>query len=369
MVRLSLFRRGETLPVALKKPPSTVSRGSRRTAHSPSPSEDSSADEHSVPESEVQWLRKMIEKEKAEKEWIMARYEVAEFYLKAKDEEIQRLRGELSKGAAPTSPVFCIPAKVGKVEEPFIAPQAPFIAPQVEKAKPKAEPRAPMSLKDRRGVQLSLVGSVVSNAGPRSAVQLVTSESLPGQPIAGFAQSQPQQQQQEHQQMRQVSSLNMRRKSLPCGSSELLTVDTKQKLDEDMGPQSPKRRVPSKTWSNHNPANANAPKDGEAGDAFGRSVTERMGTALLVRPSGLQRRRSEPSAAVLTVNTTKTNRLDEEPASPKRVTGRPLSGAKWSRMSSLTSGSSAPAGGDEPSGEQGGAQKRVAGEVAKTENA
>lgn len=48
-------------------------------------------------ESEIAFLRRMLQKEKADKEWVMARYEVAEFYLKAKDEEIVRLRQLVSK--------------------------------------------------------------------------------------------------------------------------------------------------------------------------------------------------------------------------------------------------------------------------------
>jgi hypothetical protein len=169
MGAFSLFRNGS----ASKHPKMT--RISKIDSHDSDAG--STVDESEQPESEVQWLRRMFDKEKAEKEWIMARYEVAEFYLKAKDAEILRLRNELSKGCVPASPVYI---QFGKSD-------AKTFTSSIEADKLKKEQSSP-GLRDRRNVHLSLVGC---GAGKPTVTRSLVAEDTEQWPSHGFVQTLP----------------------------------------------------------------------------------------------------------------------------------------------------------------------------------
>lgn len=98
---------------------------------------------------EIRWLRTLIEKEKAEKEWLMSRYENTERDLVARNEECARLRSQLSD--------FKVSAPSGALEKAVSAndtkpPQSP--GPSPSPISPGVSPGP--NLKERRGLKLSV---------------------------------------------------------------------------------------------------------------------------------------------------------------------------------------------------------------------
>eukprot|EP00927_Polykrikos_kofoidii_P003967 TRINITY_DN11583_c0_g2_i1.p1 TRINITY_DN11583_c0_g2~~TRINITY_DN11583_c0_g2_i1.p1 ORF type:complete len:309 (+),score=69.10 TRINITY_DN11583_c0_g2_i1:80-1006(+) len=206
---------------------------------------------------EVQWLRKMIDKEKAEKEWIMARYEVAEFYLKAKDEEIQRLRLEMQKVTAATHQTY-----------PRLFGQDAMIVPSSQKSPLplgfQEDQKCGQSLGDRRGIRLSMNIGNQANKQPGTSTHVAAEEespptfdpvqTLPGVPlpVLPVAAEKPATHSKSSsnptplRQFREASPLLTRRRSAPCmpvQNKGELKVDTKDKLVDSGAPASPKRKV------------------------------------------------------------------------------------------------------------------------------
>lgn len=91
---------------------------------------------------EVRWLRMLIEKEKAEKEWLMSRYEHTEKDLQARNEECARLRLQLTDARDRAPVEKTLPANGTRTSESS-APVSPN--------------RSPVpNLKERRGLKLSV---------------------------------------------------------------------------------------------------------------------------------------------------------------------------------------------------------------------
>jgi len=92
-------------------------------------------------EEQARWLRMVVEKEKAEKEWLMARFQHAERELDARNEEILKLRGELGELRGTASVVNSAPVQPDTATGDGLE---------------KSPERRISSLKDRRGLHLSV---------------------------------------------------------------------------------------------------------------------------------------------------------------------------------------------------------------------
>lgn len=101
---------------------------------------------------EAVWLRRVIEKEKAEKLWLMSRFECVERELLARSEEAAQLRAQLSGMATGTSP-----SQSQSHEASSPLRQAAANSPSMNVPSPvfQGAPTSP-TLKERRGLRLSV---------------------------------------------------------------------------------------------------------------------------------------------------------------------------------------------------------------------
>jgi hypothetical protein len=96
---------------------------------------------------EIRWLRMLIEKEKAEKEWLMSRYEHTERDLLARTEECARLRLQLAgckDSATPEAKLLADGTKPPQLQTERASSPSP--------ASPVTSPT--MTLKERRGLKI-----------------------------------------------------------------------------------------------------------------------------------------------------------------------------------------------------------------------
>lgn len=124
-------------------------------------------------EEEARWLRKVIEKEKAEKEWLMSQFERAERELTARSEEAAQLLAQLNKIGS-TSSMPSMPSMPTSTRPPPILPNVADALPLSIRPSPKEDtlsasqilsPTTGPSLKERRGKNLS-VNTGNANAAP-----------------------------------------------------------------------------------------------------------------------------------------------------------------------------------------------------------
>jgi hypothetical protein len=125
---------------------------------------------------EARWLRSVIEKEKLEKEWLMARYERAERELMVRSEESANLRAQLAELRAIGGQVTAAPAplETKRVPQDNLAKMTP-IPGQANTPASSSQPVSPgtMSLKERRGLKLNVETMKASPKPPEDSAPIV----------------------------------------------------------------------------------------------------------------------------------------------------------------------------------------------------
>jgi len=254
---------------------------------------------------EIRWLRTLIEKEKAEKEWLMSRYENTERDLVARNEECARLRSQLSD--------FKVCAPSGALEKTVSAndtkpPQSP--GPSPSPISPGVSPVP--NLKERRGLKLSVeTNSRVSQKAADSASK--TGAQVTPNPAERVACAGSQLAESTAAMVLQASASQKSRDSQDAAVSER-TKDFLQSLHEDRSgqlvePMTAMARVGTKgSWIE--PMSPLLRRRREGPRVVAKSV---------------DRFKSSPGdlSSSLTVMTPKLFQMDDVPQTPKRVPATP----------------------------------------------
>eukprot|EP00747_Dinoflagellata_sp_TGD_P074529 gnl/TRDRNA2_/TRDRNA2_158354_c0_seq2.p1 gnl/TRDRNA2_/TRDRNA2_158354_c0~~gnl/TRDRNA2_/TRDRNA2_158354_c0_seq2.p1 ORF type:complete len:348 (-),score=57.68 gnl/TRDRNA2_/TRDRNA2_158354_c0_seq2:45-1088(-) len=224
-------------------------------------------------DSELKWLRKVIDQEKAEKEWLMKRFESVQKELSTRNDELMAIHRQQH---VPLSPQLS--------PQPLEVPLAPHVANAANvRAGSPASASRPTNLSDRRGFQLGIVTAKPAGGVPEAAPAPAPA-AQPAQPLRITAPS-----------LEPATLASQRR------------VELMEKLESNQTPVEPltdsflKGRGRARTW---------------CGDAVPMSPLLRRRTNWEPTPGALTITSSSPN---LQVDATKIVSLDEMvPASPKR---------------------------------------------------
>lgn len=131
------------------------------------------------PEEDLIWLRRAVDAEKAEKGWLMARFEVLEARLKTRNEECSNLRAQLLAGqtgqAAPAQEQPEHRSSVG-----FSLPGTPAVMDPYSPSELNRSPSAgSLSLKERRGLKLGVTTQYKEGVPTKALSQQVEQRPAP----------------------------------------------------------------------------------------------------------------------------------------------------------------------------------------------